>query len=174
LPPTGKFTLKLEHPEKVPLSAEGQYLLLLRIEATDDKESDSNLQVIGVGDGIVHSGAVAGFPMPTLKFFVGGSDKKIWENTALLLPNETTVLAANQPIIFSWRELPNTAMYRLEVSENTSDLIFSAVLPSTQNVYRAPSWFFEKFGGKNLRWRVVALDEQGNITNQTITKSIKF
>jgi hypothetical protein len=174
LPPTGKFTLKLENPEKVSLTAEGQYLLLLRIEATDDKESDSNLQVIGVGDGTVHSGAVAGFPMPTLKFFVGGSDKRVWEQTALLLPNETTALTADQPVIFSWRELPNIAMYRLEVLENTAEPIFSALLPSTQNVYRAPSWFFEKFNGKSLRWRVVAFDEQGKIKNQTIAKTIKF
>ena len=174
LPPTGKFTLKLEHPERVPLSAEGQYLLLLRIEATDDKESDSDLQVIGVGDGIVHSGAVAGFPMPTLKFFVGGDNKKIWENTALLSPTEETLLSANQPIIFSWRELPKTAMYRLEILETTEEPIFSAVLPSTTNVYRAPSWFVEKFASKNLNWRVVAFDEQGNITNQTITKKIRF
>ncbi len=174
LPPTGKFTLTLEHPEKIPLSAEGQYLLLLRIEATDDKESDSDLEVIGVGDGVVHSGAVAGFPMPTLKFFVGGDNKKIWEKTGLLLPNETTVLTANQPIIFSWRELPNVVIYRLEVLETAAEPIFSAILPSTTNVYRVPSWFFENFQTKSLRWRVTAFDEQGNIINQTITKSIRF
>ena len=174
LPPTGKFTLKLERPEKMPLSADGQYLLLLRIEVTNDKEGDTNLQVLGVGNGVVNSGAVAGFPMPTLKFFVGGNDQKVWENTGLLLPNETTVLTANQPVIFSWRELPEAAMYRLEILEDSTEPIFSAILPSTQNVYRAPSWFVEKFGAKNLRWRVAALDEQGSIKNQTIAKTIKF
>lgn len=174
LPPTGKFTLKLERPEKMPLSAEGQYLLLLRIEAVDDKEADSNLQVLGVGNGVVHSGAVAGFPLPTLKFFVGGNDKKVWENTALLSPNESTVLTANQPVIFSWRELPDAAMYRLEILESSEEPIFSSILPSTQNVYRAPSWFVEKFGGKNLRWRVMAFDERGNLLNQTVAKAIKL
>ncbi len=174
LPPTGKFTLKLENPEKISLTTEGQYLLLLRIEATDDKESDSNLQTIGVGDGTVHSGAVAGFPLPTLKFFVGGSDKRVWGNTALLLPNETTALTGNQPIIFGWRELANVTAYRLEILENSTEPIFSALLPSTQNVYRAPSWFFARFSQKTLRWRVGALDEQGHVTHQTITKKIKF
>ena len=174
LPPSGSFTLKIENPDRIPLSIEGQYYLLLRIEAADDKESDSNLQVIGVGNGTVHSGAVAGFPMPALKFFVGGGDKRIWENTALLLPNEKTVLTAKQPIIFSWRELPNVAAYRLEILETNEEPIFFAILPSTQNVYHAPSWFVEKFGAKTLRWRVTAIDEQGNMTHQTITKQIKF
>lgn len=174
LPPTGKFTLKLERPEKMPLSVEGQYLLLLRIEVVDDKEADSNLQVLGVGNGTVHSGAVAGFPMPVLKFFVGGGGKNIWENTGLLFPNKTTVLTANQPIIFSWRELPEAAIYRLEVLEDSTNPIFSAILPSTQNVYRAPSWFYEKFRTKNLSWRVAALDEQGNIKSQTIVRKIGF
>ena len=174
LTPTGNFTLKLERPEKIPLSIEGQYLLLLRIEAVDDKEGDSNLQVLGVGNGTVHSGAVAGFPMPVLKFFVGGNNKSVWENTALFLPNETTVLTVDQPIIFSWRELPEAAMYRLEISENSKEPIFSAVLPSTQNVYRSPSWFVEKFRTKKLSWRIVALDDQGNIKSQTVGKVIKF
>ena len=148
--------------------------MLLRIEATDDKEGDSDLQIIGVGNGVVHSGAVAGFPLPTLKIFVGGTNKKIWEQTALLLPNEETVFSDGQPIIFSWRELPKTVIFRLEILENSAEPVFSAILPSTQNVYRAPSWFFKKFVGKNLRWRVTALDEQGNVTNQTITKQFKL
>ncbi len=174
LPPTGEFTLKLKNYDRLPLSAEGQYLLLLRIEATDDKEGDSSLQVLGVGNGTVRSGAVAGFPMPVFKFFVGGGAKNIWENIALLTPNEKINLTANQPIIFSWRELPEAAIYRLEVLEKSAEPIFSAVLPSTQNVYRAPSWFYEKFRTKNLSWRVAALDEEGKIKSQTIMRKIGF
>lgn len=174
LPPTGTFTLKLEKPERLPLSADGQYLLLLRIEATDDKEGDSNLSVLGVGESVVHSGAVAGFPMPTLKFFVAGKGTNDWQTDALLSPTETTAVSADQPIIFSWRELPNTAIYRLEILQTGDEPIFSALLPSTGNVYRAPSWFFEKFGAKNLRWRVTAFDERGKILNRTNAKSINF
>jgi hypothetical protein len=174
LPPTGSFTLKLENPENFSLTTEGQYLLLLRIEATDDKESDSNLQTIGVGDAVVHSGAVAGFPMPVLKFIVAGKDQPGWQQTALLYPNETTTLSRNQPLIFSWRELPNAVIYRLEILENSDQPIFSAILPNTQSIYRAPSWFFERWGGKNLGWRVTALDEQGNAVKQTNPQQIKF
>lgn len=172
LPPAGKFTLRLEHPERVPLAAAGQYLLLLRVEATDDKEGDSNLQILGVGNGIVHSGAVAGFPLPTLKFFVGGEDKKIWENTGLIWPAEETVLSAAQPVVFSWRELPGAAMYRVEILENETEPVFSSLLPGIQNAYRAPSWFVEKFAAKNLRWRVTAFDENGRIVNQTKTSKL--
>ena len=55
---------------------EGLYLILLRVEATDDKEGDSSLAAAGAGTGVVHSGAVAGFPMPTLRYFVG-SDSNV-------------------------------------------------------------------------------------------------
>ncbi len=72
-----KISIKTRNPRRMPILAEGQYILLLRIEATDDKESDSDLAVLGVGNGIVHSGAVAGFPRPTLKFFVTGINEKI-------------------------------------------------------------------------------------------------
>lgn len=112
--------------------------------------------------------------MPVLKFFVGGNNKSIWENTALLLPDETTVLANNEPIIFSWRELPEAAMYRLEILEDSKEILFSAILPSTQNIYRSPSWLVEKFGGKKLSWRIVALDEEGNTKSQTTARLIKF
>jgi len=62
LAPNGKYSLPGPEVSRLPNSVNGEYLVLLRIEATDEKESDSNLTVVGVGPGVVHSGAVAGFP----------------------------------------------------------------------------------------------------------------
>ena len=174
LPPTGKFTLRLENPDRVPLSAEGQYLLLLRLEAVDDKEGDSDLQLLGVGVDTVHSGAVAGFPLPTLKFFVTGNQENNWQNNALILPGAEVVLLSGEPLVFGWRSLPAASLYRLEFLDDTEKIVFSALLRAITTSYRAPSWFGEKFGTKNLRWRVTALDENGKVLSQTNAKAIRF
>ena len=47
LPPGGKFVLQGPDPTKLPAQTEGQYLILLRIEASDDRENDSDLAAAG-------------------------------------------------------------------------------------------------------------------------------
>ncbi len=153
----------------MPILAEGQYILLLRIEATDDKESDSDLAVLSVGNGIVHSGAVAGFPIPTLKFFVTGKNEKIvWEENALVRLSESLSVKPNAPLIFNWKKLSGAAVYRLEILDEQSKAVLSAVLLSPVTSYRAPSWFWTRFRDrKNLAWRVAAINESGNIISQS-------
>ena len=159
--------------ERVPTLAEGQYVLLLRIEATDDKESDSDLQILGVGNGIVHSGAVASFPMPILKFFVTGKDVKTnWGENALVLPQKDLTVDTNNPLIFSWKELESAAAYRLEISDEQTNPVLSAMLLSPITNYRAPSWFWTRFAEKNVNWRVIAFDESGKIINRTPIQKI--
>ncbi len=76
LPPVGRFTLEGPDPARLPRNIEGPYLILLRIEASDDKEGDSDLSAVGVGPGIAHSGALAGFALPVLRYFVGASESQ--------------------------------------------------------------------------------------------------
>lgn len=171
--PIGKHKLLLKLTKQIPVQAAGQYLLLLRIEATDDKESDSNLSTIGVGGGIVHSGAVASFPMPTLKFFIVGNEvKNSWEETALILPQKDMAVSTNQAPVFTWKELAKTAAYRLEVLDENEKILLSAILLSNTNSYRAPSWFWQRFSGKKLAWRIAALNEKGKTINQTKPQTI--
>jgi hypothetical protein len=168
LPPAGKFQLLLEMNERVPTLAAGKYILLLRIEAADDKESDSDLQVLGVGNGIVHSGAVASFPMPILSFFVVGeniNDK--WEETALVLPQKNVAIKTNDLPVFTWRELPRTTAYRLQILDENKNPVLSAITLSPMSSYCVPAWFWERFGTRDIFWQVVALDENGKIINQT-------
>lgn len=168
LPPGGKFTLPLENAGNLPINAEGQYILLLRIEATDDKESDSDLRVLGVGDGVVHSGAVAAFPMPVLKFFINGSAKTaLWEVNALTSPDENTLIQPRQPLVFLWRQLSEAAFYRLEILDEQQKTILAAVLAQPVSSYRVPSWFNEKQHTGKLTWRVIAFDKSGKIISQT-------
>ncbi len=162
LPPTGKFRLELESADKVPTLAAGQYILLLRVEATDDKESDSDLASVGAGIGIAHSGAVASFPMPTLKFFVaGGSSSTDWEENAQVLPIRDGVSDNARPVVFTWRELPDASIYKLEVLDDKQTAVLSALLVPPTAFYRAPSWFQKKHQGMTLHWRVLAIGGDG-------------
>ena len=171
LSPNGKFVLPLEM--NLPTLAEGQYILLLRIEATDDKESDSDLRILGVGNGIVHSGAAASFPMPVLKFFVNGKDfRKDWEENAFLIPNKESVVETNQPLVFSWKKLEGAAAYRLEIIDERENSMLSAMLLSPTTNYRAPSWFWSRTAAKNPHWRIIALDANGNDLNRTKLRKI--
>lgn len=174
LPPTGKFRLTLESPDKVPTLAAGQYILLLRIEATDDKESDSNLASVGAGIGIVHSGAVASFPMPTLKFFVaGGSTSTDWVENAQVLPIRDTVIDNARPVVFTWREFPDASIYKLEVVDDKQTAVLSALLVPPTAFYRAPSWFQAKHRGMTLHWRVLAIGRDGNPLAATNLRAFK-
>jgi hypothetical protein len=161
LPPTGKYTLAGPDVARLPSALEGQYIVLLRIEATDDKEADTDLSALGVGAGVVHSGGVAGFPLPTLRYFVGSGRANDVFSLRLLTPAENAVGAADQPIDFSWTQAPGVALYQLEIADQSGKVILSALLqPLTLN-YRAPSWLRETVPGAGLQWRVSAVDQNG-------------
>jgi len=139
----------------------------LRVEATDDKEADTDLSALGVGAGVVHNGAVAGFPLPTLRYFVGGGQTNDVISLRLLTPAENSVAAADRPIDFSWTRAPGVALYQLEIADQSGKVILSALLqPLTLN-YRAPSWMREAVPGAGLQWRVSAVDQTGAKTVET-------
>jgi hypothetical protein len=73
MPPTGTGVIPGPDPSRLPTTIDGVYYVLLRLEAASDKEGDSSLDAAGAGSGVVPSGAVAGFPMPVLRYVVGGA-----------------------------------------------------------------------------------------------------
>ncbi|MGQ0542036.1 MAG: hypothetical protein ACT4O9_09335 [Blastocatellia bacterium] len=174
LPPTGKFRLEIKNIDRLPINTDGQYLLLLRIEAVDDKEGDSNLAAIGVGTEVVHSGAVAGFPMPAFKFFVTGDPEGEWAKAALLAPAPESAIRTGETLVFGWRQLADAAYYRIDFNVEGSDPLFQAILPAGKSAYRAPSWFFDRFVGKTINWRVVALDDKGRKLAESSPRSVTF
>jgi hypothetical protein len=161
LPPTGKYTLAGPDVTRLPTTLEGPYLVLLRVEATDDKEADSDLSALGVGAGVVHSGAVAGFPIPVARYFVGSGQAGDPIPLRLLIPAENALVATGQPIDFNWTQGPGAALYQLEITDQSGQVILSALLqPLTLN-YRAPFWLLGTAAGAGLQWRVSALDQSG-------------
>jgi hypothetical protein len=175
LPPGSQYTLEGPDLSRLPNTVEGSYLILLRIEATDDKEGDSSLAVVSAGTGVVHSGAVAGFPLPPLRYYVGsGSVDESKNSLTQLLPVENAARLSNEPVDFSWTEIAQAAYYRLEVETSSGQLILSALLVSGVGIYRAPSWLKDRAGDGNLRWRVVALDANGGKVGETATRRLRL
>lgn len=166
LPPTGQYVLPGPDVDRIPTTTEGMYLLLLRVEASDDKEADSNLGSAGAGIGVVHAGAVAGFPMPPLRYVVGAGSSELSETTEssqvkALSPIADAAIAASAPLDFTWIEGgPRAAFFRIEVRNQSGEDVHAAIVPRGAGMYRAPSWLLEK-AGANPKWRVAALDLLG-------------
>ncbi len=178
LPSGGRYTLPGPDASRLPTQVPGQYLLLLRIEASDDGLNTSDLAAVGAGRSTVNSGAAAGFALPVLRYIVGGSDNT--QDVAApgeflsLLPKDGTTLPANQIAEFVWSENPQAKLYRLEIEDDNGKLIHSAVLKAPVQTYRAPSWLKAKAGDGALRWRVIALDQQGKTIGGTSRRSFRF
>lgn len=165
LPPTGEFTLPGPDASRLPTFSHGQYLLLLRIEASDDKEGDSSLDAAGAGQGVVHTGAVAGFPIPPLRYYVGGEPVAA-TGFRLLAPEAETVLPPDQPLDFSWVPASAALLYRLEIASG-DDVVLEALVAAEVAGYRAPSWLRERVVDGEFRWRVVALGANGREMSAT-------
>jgi hypothetical protein len=167
LPPTGRVVLRGPDPARLPTATEGTYLVLLRIEASDEREGDSDLAAVGVGSEIVHSGGVAGFPLPVLRYVVGSGGSELSESRSpdelrLILPGETDTVKVGKAIDFVWTAIARVAAYRIDVEAENGGLILGALVPSGLGVYRAPPWLAERAGAAKLRWRVVGLDLAGS------------
>ncbi|MCB1035554.1 MAG: hypothetical protein KDD47_17160, partial [Acidobacteria bacterium] len=160
LPPTGRISLPGPDPSRIPTDVDGLYQVLLRIEASNDKEGDSSLANAGAGNGVIHSGAVAGFPLPVLRYFVGSSSEvpASVKGLSLLSPAADAILGPQQPLEFSWSLLREATLFRLELGSETEPLLFGAVVQQGIGTYLAPESVRPKLAsGEKLRWRVLAL-----------------
>lgn len=175
LPPVGRHTLEGPDPALLPTTTEGPYLVLLRIEATDDREADSDLAAIGAGPGAVHSGAVAGFPLPPLRYFVGSDTKNSGIDTLLLLsPLDGENRAGDRVVEFSWKQASGAALYGLELADRDGRLLLQALLAPNIRVYRPPSWLVDSLSDSVLRWRVTALNDTGSVISESAWRSLSL
>jgi hypothetical protein len=175
LPPTGKYSLPGPDVARLPRKVEGTYLILLRIEASDDREGDSNLAAVNAGPDTVHSGAVAGFPLPVLRYVVGGLAQGVTPVTTalqLLLPRDNVSLDARRPLDFTWAEVPQASFYEVEIQDAEGRNLFFAWLRSGIKSYRAPSWLKDKTD--ILRWRVIAKDQAGKAIRESGFRTLRL
>jgi hypothetical protein len=178
LPPTGSMVLHGPDPARMPNTVEGTYLVLLRVEASDDKEGDSNLAAAGAGTGVVHSGAVAGFALPALRYVVGAGGSELSPSRspsglALLLPRHDARVDAGRSIDFTWIEVARASLYQLEVQTEDGRPVLSAVMPRGLPLYRSPPWLVERVNGARvLRWRVVVIDASGSTLQRSAWRTL--
>jgi hypothetical protein len=91
----------------------------------------------------------------------------------MLLPDDNAVAAADQMIEFKWPRMQNAALYRLDIADQTEQIIFSALMQSMTLSYHAPSWLRERATGE-VKWRVVALDKSGVKTIETPWRKLRL
>jgi len=163
LSPTGSTVIPGPDPRLLPTLEKGLYRILLRIEASNEKEGNSDTL-----EGILNTGGVAGFPMPTLRYFVGEREQfkqaKSYPPISLLLPHNKQTLPAKR-IQFTWFDLQDSsdiAIYKIEFYETTGDkrLIASALKKPGESIYKPAKSLLNKLTVPFL-WRVIAIDKDG-------------
>ena len=170
LPPNGKAELPGPPRDRLPTDVQGTYLLLLRIESDNEREGDSDLGAVGAGDGVVHSGTVAGFPIPPLRYVVGAAESSAEPVAAsrggmvLLLPRDSATVGSDSLLLLRWREHATAARYRVElVMADGAEPLFTAFVRRGVTRYAVPPFARARASGRDVRWRVSALGETGNL-----------
>lgn len=140
LPGNGRVELKLPtlSPTLGTTAFDGQYQLLLRIEAEPD--------IYGGASG------AANFAVPLLRYFVGS----ITAPAARIAPITAQVTFNGARPTFRWSPVPEARYYRVEVIESNNTVHYSAIVRDSERSYSALSGFTAPSGS---RWRVKALDE---------------
>jgi hypothetical protein len=141
-------------PALLPTSAAGPYQVLLRIEASADREGNSNAV-----EGTVISGGVAGFPLPPLRYYVADDRSAAASGIVLLSPGPRQPVSA-QPE-FTWTTELDVAAYRIEFRTADNTFLSAITLPPTAS-YRPPPNFWDRANARSS-WRVIGFDAGGSV-----------
>ena len=176
LPPTGKIILQGPERWRVPAHMDGLYLVLLRIEAVEDLSGNSRLADIGAGVATIPTGGVAGFHMPTLRYYVGSGtgNTAATGRPSLLAPDDNAVLSSASAIEFRWTQVEGVSLYQIELRDAANSLVMSAITLPGAGVYSAPSWLKDKLGDSVLQWRVVGLDKFGKPLSESPIRRLRI
>lgn len=171
LDPIGRYRLPGPDPERLPTGVEGQYVVLLRIEASDEREGSSDLSAVGAGPGLLRAGAAAGFAMPTLRYLVGAGRSDLSASPTVataLLPTDGAAVAASVPVELRWRAAGAALYHRVEI-EQAGQLIHAAIVaPGGEALsYALPPFVASRGVGAGLRWRVVTILPSGRDGERT-------
>ena len=169
LPPTGQAVIPGPDPAMLPRGAAGAYKIVLRVEATADKEGDSD-----TGVAKVFSGGVAGFAMPMLRYYLGeGEDVSVVTEgdiaeLSLIAPADAGI--AQGAVGFLWVGVADASFYDLEIRKG-DDLLLRALVRGHETHYLAPDWLGAAAQGV-VRWRVKALRADGSVMCKSTWRSL--
>ncbi len=167
LPPTGRYILPGPDPSRLPSNVRGLYMILLRIECTPDIESTSNLNEVGAGPAPVEAGGTAGFSIPPLRYFVGGTPHVRVDAVTLLSPKDLETVNPELPVACAWGEIAGAFLYRVVVIDPSNVILLTAMLRPGVGVYRLPPWVWTKTEARSVSWSVEALDDNGDILSKS-------
>ena len=137
------------------------YLLLFRVEVSDAGNSVSN-----IGGDTIATGAVAGFSMPTLRYYVSNSSNTDIQQIAGINTEVDDLVTQTRPIVLSWKKIADAKLYRLEILDEDKTVFTAMILPSS-NEYQLPSFLRELVAAKPMKWRVTAVDDAGKVIDQS-------
>jgi len=168
LAPNGTLELRGPDPARFPVDVDGTYQVLLRIEADDDRVGLSDLGLLGAGDGVLASGAVAAFPLPVLRYVVGAGEAVAAATSSttvrLLLPLEGTALPDSGDLSLAWVPVRHVARDRVEIDAVAGGRMFTAFVAAGGGRYLLPPSARERIrAAGEVRWRVVSLDAGGRV-----------
>ncbi len=181
--PGGRIVLPGPQPSRLPHQVEGTYLLLLRIESTDDKAGDADLTATGAGNRVLHNGAVAGFPMPVLRYVVGvtpadapnagGARVGVTPTGGafalqLIAPANDATLSRDSLVRVQWQPVGGAAFYRVEFERIDGAALLSALVRAPATRYDVPPMVRETAGNADVRWRVVAVGARGSVVRRSV------
>jgi len=180
LSPDGRIVLRGPDARRLPTIAEGTYQILLRVEASDDREADSDLGAAGAGVGVVHNGGVAGFALPVLRYVVAGPGARTSRDSLgelrLVGPTDAKPFGADGNLTVSW--IPGVAsaaaFYRVDFETRDGASLSSALLPKTARRYDAPPWVIPRAGARGVRWRVIGIGADGSQTAASGWRTVKL
>jgi hypothetical protein len=173
LPPTGRYELPGPDSTRLPADVTGLYMILLRIETSDDPQSFSNAAAVGAGPAPVPAGAVAGFVIPPLDYFVGGGPGRESTGIALLGPEDLAAAAKGVPVDLSWTDVPGASFSRVVVIDPANTVIATALLRHGVDAYRLPPWIWTKTDARQVSWSVEALDENGAVLTRSGWRTLR-
>ena len=168
-------SVRIDGPDPALLDTrvEGFYQVLLRIEATDDKEANSEIgngALVKTGEGGL-SDANAGNTLSAMwqrrKALVVAKDEATARPLDLMLPLGDAAVDASRAVTFEWIEVARATSYRIEVESDGKLIITSTV--QGHPLLAATGLFATRVQGGAL-WRVTALDASGRVVAQSAAR----
>ena len=164
LPPGGSYVLPGPENWRIDKSIEGLYLLLFRVEASDAPNSNS-----GIGTRSIPTGGVAGFSMPTLRYYVGNSS-----NTGIqqIAGTGDELISQVLPIVLRWPAVADAKLYRVEIEDPEKNVFTAIVLPPDTR-YQIPSFIRDLASARSLKWKVTAVGDAGKVIETSKPADLK-
>lgn len=155
-----RLVLEGPPPHSLPTAFNGRYLILLRLEAGPDSSNSDPSRDSASG--------LSAFALPVLSYYVIEKGALITApNTPLasmqaIEPAPGARLPASDNVRLRWKAQDRATLYRLEIIDTQGALVFAARILTGQLSYQVPTQQLG-LGHGELRWRVMALDAQGQV-----------